>query len=385
MTVLTNRIIFILSLLGVQVAGYLTLAHLNILALICLKMNGCDKVAHHVSSHGFGIPLLAPIPTAAFGLAFYVLMVALSQMRAGTHSPQTNWNIAMLQWVLSLAGVLMSLWLSFLEKYVIHGWCLWCLASAGIIVLIFVTCTLDVMRMAHPARPEAEIMSSIKPREASSILVIFLVALLFDASATFALRRVPPSSHPSASLVAVRESSLLPPGSPLYGRRSAPYTLVEFGDYACTHCQETAPQVEAFLRKHAASMNYTFHFYPIEIEKNGLPSLAARAAAAAGAQGKFWPMHRCLFAEERATNTDTVSLPWVMATADCLGLNHAQFQRDLTSPALLRQIRAQEKLASRLNIDGVPAFFILDSAGKTHRFASFPAMQQWIAGRLSNH
>ena len=30
---------------------------------------------------------------------------------------------------------------------------------------------------------------------------------------------------------------------------------------------------------------------------------------------------------------DSVSLPWVLATADSLGLNHAQFQRDLTSPA----------------------------------------------------
>ncbi len=165
MTVLTNRIIYILSLLGVQVAGYLTLAHLNILALICGKMSGCDKVAHHVSSHGFGIPLLAPIPTAAFGLGFYLLMVFLCQARAGARSPAATWGIAVLQWGMALLGVLMSGWLTFLEKYVIHGWCPWCLASAAIIVLIFATLTVELLAPAHPARPDMPALRQVKPRK----------------------------------------------------------------------------------------------------------------------------------------------------------------------------------------------------------------------------
>lgn len=379
MTVLTNRILYILSLLGVQVAGYLTLAHLNIVALICGKMSGCDKVAHHASSHGFGIPLLAPIPTAAFGLGFYLMMVLLCQARAGARSPLATWGIVALQWGMAFTGVLMSGWLTFLEKYVIHGWCPWCLASAAIILLMFVTITSELILLARPARPEPVAMKLLKPREASRFLVIFLVALLFDSSVTLALRRVPPSTHPSLKLVSVRESALVPRGVPVYGAAMTPYTLVEFGDYACQHCQTSAPDVESFLQHHAASVNFIFHYYPIEEEKDGMPALAARAAQAAGAQQQFWPMHMRLFAQERVSASDNVSLPWVLATADSLGLDHVRLQRDLTSPATLRAIKAQEQQGNKLGIDGVPAFFIIEHSGKTYRFASFPAMLQWFA------
>ncbi len=181
--------------------------------------------------------------------------------------------------------------------------------------------------------------------------------------------------------MSVRESTLIPRDAPVYGNSVTPYTLVEFGDYACQHCQASAPDVEGFVQRHAAAINFVFHYYPIEEEKTGMPALAARAAQAAGAQGQFWAMHMRLFAQEHANATDSVSLPWVLATADSLGLNHARFQRDLTSKATVRAIKTQEHQGDKIGIDGVPEFFVIDRTGKTYRFASFPAMTQWFDAR----
>jgi len=383
MSILANRIVFVFALLGMQVAGYLTLAHLNILNLICGGVHGCDKVAHHATAHGFGIPWLAPIPTATFGLAFYILMLALSQLRAGANSRQMCWGLGVVQWGMSLAGMLLSVWLTFLEAYVIHGWCLWCLVSAGIILIIFTTLTLEMLLATHPSRQEYQTVRTFKPRESSRFMVIFLVVLFFDGSATMALRKALPVKPATQKTAPVQKSLLLQPEAHRYGNPTAPYTLMEFGDYACTHCQDTAPQVELLLTQHPKMLNFIFHYYPM-VSNVKIPALDARTAQAASIQGKFWAMHMRLFTREKA-NAAGVNLAWVQATAMGIGLNPEQFQRDLNSPATLHTLAFEAQLGDKLRISGVPAFFIIDPKGKTIPFPSFAALQQWVEAKDHAH
>ena len=147
----TNRIIFVLALVGMADAAYLTLAHLNFVDLGCGILHGCDEVNLHESSSGFGIPVLKAIPTAAFGLMMYVALVALSMVRVASSSPEAAGRAARLQWKLACAGVAVTAWLTYLEAYVIHAWCQWCLASAFIILLIFLTATAERFGSAPPS------------------------------------------------------------------------------------------------------------------------------------------------------------------------------------------------------------------------------------------
>jgi uncharacterized membrane protein len=49
--------------------------------------------------------------------------------------------------VLSGAGVAFTAYLTYLEAFVLHAWCRWCLGSAAIIVAIFVTSLLGLRRL----------------------------------------------------------------------------------------------------------------------------------------------------------------------------------------------------------------------------------------------
>jgi uncharacterized membrane protein len=154
-TLLSNRIIFILSLAGAFVAGHLTLAHLHFVDIGCGASGGCEEVARHWSARGFGIPGLSAIPTAAFGLAMYVSLMVLSFLRAASTSGALMRRAGIAIWWLAFAGVLVTAWLTYMEAFVINAWCRWCLVSAALVTLIFLASTAE--RVASGLRAQGEV------------------------------------------------------------------------------------------------------------------------------------------------------------------------------------------------------------------------------------
>jgi protein-disulfide isomerase len=80
---------------------------------------------------------------------------------------------------------------------------------------------------------------------------------------------------------------------------------------------------------------------------------AAMAAEAAGKQGKFWEMHDKLF-ENAKELTDENFEKW----AGEVGLDVAQFKKDLNDEGLKKKVLDQQKLGMSLGARGTPAFFI---------------------------
>ncbi len=149
----SNRVVFVLALAGIGVAGYLTLAHLNMLDLGCTALRGCEEVAQHPTARGFGLPWLRAIPTAAFGVAAFGLLAALSVMRTVVDAPVAA-RARSVQLVTAAVAVAVSAWLTYLEALVIRAWCQWCIASAIITVLVLAALLLDGLnRTPHSPEP----------------------------------------------------------------------------------------------------------------------------------------------------------------------------------------------------------------------------------------
>ena len=135
-------IIAILALLGVLIAAYLTLYKVGYIGTLSCSVGSCERV----NSSRWATFLGAPV--AAWGLVTYIvlLVLALSGLQ-GAALRTTAW----LTTLLSGWGVLFSAWLTWLESFVIRGYCIWCLTSATIMTLIFITCLVALRQERRPA------------------------------------------------------------------------------------------------------------------------------------------------------------------------------------------------------------------------------------------
>jgi predicted DsbA family dithiol-disulfide isomerase len=145
---------------------------------------------------------------------------------------------------------------------------------------------------------------------------------------------------------------VIPTGeSPSRGPDTAPVTIVEFADFECPFCQHIAPELDGLWEKRKAVVRFVFKFMPLSIHPHS--ELAARAAIAAQKQGKFWEMHRQLFAS--GTRLDQSDLE---GYAKAIGLEMDRFRADMQSPATKAHLDADRKAADDLGVKATPTLFI---------------------------
>jgi uncharacterized membrane protein len=127
-----RQAIALLALVGLFVALYLWLHALGLGGAIkCGASGGCETVQ---TSHW---AVLLGFPVALYGVVGYlaVLIVALVSLRPGAGADR-QWNAMLVG--LSTLGVLFTAYLTYLELFVIHAICRWCVGSAVIITLIWI-------------------------------------------------------------------------------------------------------------------------------------------------------------------------------------------------------------------------------------------------------
>ena len=98
-------------------------------------------------------------------------------------------------------------------------------------------------------------------------------------------------------------------------------------------------------------MKFVFKQNPLPMHDNAM--IAAEAALAANAQGKFWQMHDKMFANARA-----LTRPDLEGYAREIGLDVERFKRSLDSHEFQREIQADQAMAAQLGARGTPSFFI---------------------------
>ncbi len=136
------------------------------------------------------------------------------------------------------------------------------------------------------------------------------------------------------------------------GPADAPVTLVEYGDYQCPYCGMAYPIVKRAQRALGNELRFVFRNFPLA-EAHPHARLAAQAAEAAGAQGKFWEMHDTLF-----ENQDALEAEDIMGYAESLGLDTARFARDLEAETFAKRVRDDFRSGVKSGVNGTPTFFM---------------------------
>ena len=136
----SQRALVGLAGLGVLDAGYLVWVKLADSDGLCAGLGDCAAVNTSVYSEMFGAPI------AAFGLALYLTILALLVME--TRQPGTRGWGELSIFGLSLAGMIYSTWLTYVEAAILRAICPFCVASAVLITAILVVSTVRVVRHA---------------------------------------------------------------------------------------------------------------------------------------------------------------------------------------------------------------------------------------------
>lgn len=138
------------------------------------------------------------------------------------------------------------------------------------------------------------------------------------------------------------------------GNDKAKITLVEYGDYQCSHCAHAHPLLKELLEEKGDYFKFVFRNFPLK-EAHPLAMLSALAAEAAGKQHKFWEMHDMLYENQAQLNRDSF-----IKFAESLDLDLEKFAADLQSEAVSSKVENDFESGIRSGVNGTPSFFIND-------------------------
>jgi protein-disulfide isomerase len=136
------------------------------------------------------------------------------------------------------------------------------------------------------------------------------------------------------------------------GPADAPVTLVEYGDYQCPYCGAAYGIIKSVQKRLGSKLRFVFRNFPLN-QAHPMAQLAAEAAEAAGAQGKFWEMHDALF-----ENQDQLGQELVETLVERLQLDAARFEADLEERKFQSRVKHDFMGGVRSGVNGTPGFFI---------------------------
>jgi len=189
----------------------------------------------------------------------------------------------------------------------------------------------------------------------TAVIIIFVV--IFAAT-----------SHSSNNNSGNNKNSAGQPTNHVQGKGTTGVKLVEYGDYECPVCYAYNQPVDQVVAHFGDQITYQFRNLPLsQIHPNAFA--AARAAEAAGLQGKFWQMHNTLY-----NNQDPNGVTgWVADRGDVLNdffvkfaqsagvANIAKFKSDYASDQVNSSINADLAAFAKTNQqEATPTFFLDD-------------------------
>jgi protein-disulfide isomerase len=142
--------------------------------------------------------------------------------------------------------------------------------------------------------------------------------------------------------------------SPTTGAKEQKIVLLEFSDFQCPYCSKAHQTLKQFMTTRQNQVTLVYKHLPLtQIHPEAMPS--AKAAWAAGQQGKFWEFHDVLF-----ENQQKLGEPLYVATAKALNLDLQRFDQDRNGQAASAAIQKDVEMAEKLGVTGTPFLIMND-------------------------
>jgi protein-disulfide isomerase len=167
------------------------------------------------------------------------------------------------------------------------------------------------------------------------------------------------------------------------GGANAAVVLEEFGDYECPPCGAIHPVLQKIKDDYGDRVKVIFRNYPLQqIHKNAFA--AARAAEAAGMQGKFWEMNDMIYDNQKVWKDSPDPRPLFIDYARRLGLDAEKFRVDMDGQQAADRVVADYNRGSALGVTGTPTIFLNGRELPPDKTLSEPKLRAEIDAALAS-
>lgn len=371
------NLLILLILIGLGASVYLTVRHFQLLTQgvhspsFCTLSEtiDCDSVMMSRFSQW------GPLPLGGLGWVYFLYLL-LPAVYARWVSDQTKASLA-LPFLSTFPSLFLVFFLTYISGFVIKTWCILCIAlylvTLGVFFLLrsilqipFSKIGLFVLNYFKEVMGKGKYLN-FTPHFFGNLfygLVIFSFSLfiLYANQRKYAAdfedfdRKDFLTAHYRQTAV-----PLNPSGRPFWGNAKAPVTVVEFSDFECPFCKLAALTLKPLLKSRSNDVAFYFLNYPLDKSCN--PSIdremheyacdAAKAALCAQDQGKFWPFHDLLFANQPRYNQGQL-----LQYAKKVGLDPQQLQVCMISEATANRLRSDIELGKASRLEFTPSIYI---------------------------
>lgn len=162
----SQLLLLVLSLLGVGITIYLTSVHYENVPLVCSE-SGLVNCARVISSSYSVVPGTSlPITIPGFGWCVVSASLAVAGLLAATGSGRRRIQIAQFVWALS--GLLVVLYLVYVEIVRLHTICAWCTALHALILFMFLVTLVQLQSLPSELASGSETQLE-KPENVSAL------------------------------------------------------------------------------------------------------------------------------------------------------------------------------------------------------------------------
>jgi formate-nitrite transporter family protein len=142
------------------------------------------------------------------------------------------------------------------------------------------------------------------------------------------------------------------PADHVAGAETAAVTVMAYCDFGCPFCGRAVAVIKRLRTTFGDRLRYVFRHFPLT-DKQPFAQQAAELAEAAGAQGRFWPMHDFLFTYQEALQCEDL-----YAYAEQIGADVDRLKKDVARRLYADRVQRDKESGAQLGVTGTPTLFI---------------------------
>ncbi len=306
--------------------------------MVCVG-GGCDAVRASAYSHLGGLPV--PV-YGVFMYACLILLLFLYPLLPTSIARLTGYVVVLI----SGAAFLFSVYLTGIEAFVLHSWCVWCVLSALLVTAIFLLALLDRRRPGAPL-DAARALSAVQTNFA---LILFGFVLGVPAFILLTQHGALPAAKPPSTKTV--QAHLIRPDTHFYGNPHAAVTIVEFGDFKCPACRMAEATAKKIREQFGNKIRFAFRQFPL-VGVHPQSEKAAEAAECAGQQGKYWQAVDMFYEHQNDLSPAALN-----RYAGEMGLDSRKFVACLQKGEMASRVARDIKDGQALGVHATPTFFV---------------------------